>query len=91
MGTSIRIDDLLALGRAIKDRRNELGYTQETAAEVLGIGRRLLIELERGQRSVRMATVLKVLAGLGLDLHVELRAHRKPGPPEQMSDKPGRL
>jgi transcriptional regulator with XRE-family HTH domain len=76
MGTSTRISDLSALGDLIKARRTQLEYTQDAAARLLGISRRLLVELEAGQRSVRFDTVLRILTAFGIDLYARPRRSR---------------
>ncbi len=78
MGTSIRVQDLSGLGELIRAKRTELKYTQEAAARLLGISRRLLVELEAGQRSVRFDTVLRILTALGIDLYAQPRQSRPP-------------
>ena len=85
--TAVRwsIQDPIDLGNLVRERRAEAGLTLTEAAGLLGVGRRLLIELEHGRRHASMHTVLKVLQGLGLELVVETRSvgqdHRRPLPP----------
>jgi len=59
-----------ALGRAVRDRRRELGITQDDLAGFSGVGRRLIIEIEAGKPTVRLDKLLVVLHGLGLRLQV---------------------
>ena len=56
------------LGKLVRSRRQVAGLNLTDAAELLGIGRRLLIELEQGRREASIATVLHVLHGLGIRL-----------------------
>lgn len=56
------------LGKLVRARRQIAGLTLTDAAELLGIGRRLLIELEHGRREASIATVFHVLHGLGIRL-----------------------
>lgn len=69
------IEGAADLGRLIRARRREAGLTLTDAAALLGIGRRLLIELEHGQRHASIATVLRVLHGLGVRLVAEGRGY----------------
>jgi HTH-type transcriptional regulator/antitoxin HipB len=73
--TAVRwpIQNSTHLGTLVRARRAEAGLTLTEAAGLLGVGRRLLIELEQGRRHASLQTVLKVLHGLGLELVVETR------------------
>ena len=68
----MKIDDLTQLGTILKDRRQLAGLTLGQASELLGVGRRFLIELEKGSRRANVETVIHVLKMYGLDLQVGL-------------------
>ena len=75
--------DLADLGRYIRARRKAAGLPRAgEAAPYLGVGTRLLVELEagtRGTRGVSLAKLLSVVEGLGLELVVRPRgAGRRP-------------
>jgi transcriptional regulator with XRE-family HTH domain len=62
------------LGSLIRDRRQEAGLTAMEAADLAGVSRRLLLEVERGKRpNVGFAAVMRILALLGLELDVRPR------------------
>ena len=54
-------------GERVRDRRNQLGISQEAAADRIGIHWSALGKIERGQRSLRLETILKIAAGLDID------------------------
>jgi transcriptional regulator with XRE-family HTH domain len=56
-----------AFGERVKDRRSELGLSQEAAAVRCGIHWTQLGKVERGQRSLRLETIVKIAAGLDID------------------------
>ncbi|MDL9935486.1 helix-turn-helix transcriptional regulator [Gordonia sp. ABSL1-1] len=56
---------LAAFGERVRARRTELGLSQEQAAEKIGVHFTYLGRVERGQRSLRLESVLKIAAGLG--------------------------
>ena len=62
------IQDMQELGRAIRDRRRELGYTQAFLAEYAGISASFLSELENGKETIQTGKLLKVLETLGVDV-----------------------
>jgi transcriptional regulator with XRE-family HTH domain len=76
MPTTTLIDSPKTLGRVIRQRREQAGLTLTDAAELLGVSRRLLIELEHGRREAALPTVLAILHALGLELYARPRASR---------------
>lgn len=61
------------LGSLIRNRRQEAGLTATEAADLAGVSRRLLLEVERGKRSnVGFTAVMRILAS-GLEERAALR------------------
>lgn len=60
------------VGAALQARRKQLGLRQQDVADLCGVSRRLVVELEagRGQRDPGLAKVLQVCSVLGLELVV---------------------
>lgn len=56
-----------AFGERVRDRRLELGLSQEAAAQRCGIHWTQLGKVERGQRSLRLETIIKIASGLNID------------------------
>lgn len=48
-------------------RRNELGLSQEKAAEVIGLHWTYLGQVERGRRNITLNNIVKIAAGLDVD------------------------
>lgn len=59
------LSDTPALGLWIKQTREAQGLTQAELAGIAGVGRRFLIELERGKETARVGTVLRIVSVLG--------------------------
>jgi HTH-type transcriptional regulator / antitoxin HipB len=57
-----------AYGKALRERRRLLGLTQEDVAVEAGVGRRFVIELERGKPGASLEHALRVAALLGLEV-----------------------
>lgn len=55
---------LAGFGERVRARREELGLTQEAAAERIGCHWTYLGQIERGQRSARVENVVILAAGL---------------------------
>ena len=60
-----RWDDL---GRAIRDARLKVGFTQQQLAERAGISLAWLARVESGHRKAEIEYVMRTLAALGLSL-----------------------
>jgi ribosome-binding protein aMBF1 (putative translation factor) len=54
-------------GERVRDHRLTLGLSQEAASVRCGIHWTQLGKVERGQRSLRLETIVKIAAGLGID------------------------
>lgn len=60
-------------GTRIRVRREQLNLTQGGLADVVGVNRRVIGELERGKPSVQLAIALRVAEALGMDVRLEER------------------
>ncbi|WP_112236888.1 helix-turn-helix domain-containing protein [Kribbella monticola] len=54
-------------GRRVRERRNELGLSQEALADACGLHWTFIGQVERGQRNLALHNIVKVAAGLGVD------------------------
>jgi transcriptional regulator with XRE-family HTH domain len=54
-------------GRRVVIRRQELGLSQEAAAEVIGLHWTYLGQVERGRRNLTLHNILKIARGLDID------------------------
>ena len=61
-------------GFAVKDRREALGLTQEAFAELAGIHRTYLSDIERGTRNVSLVNIERVTQGLSMTISELFRA-----------------
>jgi transcriptional regulator with XRE-family HTH domain len=60
----------------LKDRREELGVTQEQLSELAGIALRTVKQLDAGKGNPTVSTLMKLADVLGMELKLEVR---KPG------------
>ncbi|ORJ52631.1 helix-turn-helix domain-containing protein [Mycobacterium simiae] len=60
-------DTIRVFGERVRDRRVALGLSQEAAAVRCGIHWTQLGKVERGQRSLRLETIVKIADGLDID------------------------
>ena len=58
----------------VRNRREELGYTQEELAFRTGLSARFVKELERGKKTARLDKVLELLSFMGATLEPQIRS-----------------
>lgn len=68
MKKGVRPDIRERFGFAVRDRREELGLTQEEFAERAGIHRTYLSDIERGTRNVSLINIERVAEALAMKL-----------------------
>jgi len=56
------------LGTAVRERRQALGYSQDTFADAIGMHRAYYSSIERGARNLTLSTIARVADGLGVSL-----------------------
>lgn len=58
------------LGEAIRARRTQSGLRLEDAALLTGVAKQTFMRIEHGSAQVSLGNVLKVMAGLGMQLQI---------------------
>lgn len=61
------------LGAAIRERRRQLGLTQDELAASIGVSRRVIGQMENGKETVHVGIVLRAARAVGLEVGVEPR------------------
>lgn len=64
------------LGTLIRQVRKRQGITQEDLSALVGVGPRLIGEIERGKPTAEIGKVFQLLAGLGLVISIAPRTTR---------------
>jgi HTH-type transcriptional regulator/antitoxin HipB len=59
------------LGAIVREHRRRAGFSQEQLADLAGVRRRWVVELEKGQSNPTFEPLLRVFEALGLSLHLE--------------------
>lgn len=54
------------VGTLVRKRRKALGVTQATVAQLAGVSRKAVSEIERGKPTVRVDVLTRVLEAIGL-------------------------
>jgi len=67
---STKINSPEELGRYILKERKNLKLTQKEISEFTDVGRKFVLELEKGKTTAQIGKIFEVLNGLGLELHL---------------------
>lgn len=59
--------------KQLKDRREELQVTQETLADISGVGLRTLKQFESGKGNPTLETLTKLADALGMQVHLQIK------------------
>jgi len=60
-------------GLRLRERRRELGLTQEELADTIGVQRRVVGDMERGKPTLQLRIALAATRALGLDIQLARR------------------
>ena len=69
-----------ALGQVLRQYRKTQGLTQSAVAKKFNMTQTMISNIESGRPGVQLATLFKVMAALGLEMHLQPRgetAHHK--------------
>ena len=72
-GGAVAIRNAKEFGKAIRDRRKRLGYTQTELAEVCDVGVMFVSQLEGGKPTALLEKAIRVANRVGLDLEFRER------------------
>jgi transcriptional regulator with XRE-family HTH domain len=61
-----RTNGQVALGRAVRDLRDERGISQEVLASEIGLHRTYIGSIERGERNVSLNNIVRIASALGV-------------------------
>ncbi|MBR4670764.1 MAG: helix-turn-helix transcriptional regulator [Butyrivibrio sp.] len=69
----MKISDTKAFGKAVRDRRKKLGYTQKYISDFTGISVTFLSDLENGKKTIELGKALLIANLLGFDIELNER------------------
>ncbi|SLM31862.1 conserved hypothetical protein [Desulfamplus magnetovallimortis] len=70
MTTSSKINNPKELGQYLLEERKRLKLTQKEISEYTDVGRKFVLELEKGKPTAQIGKIFELLNGLGLELHL---------------------
>ncbi len=74
--SSTKINNPKELGKYLLEERKSLKLTQKEISEFCDVGRKFIIELEKGKATAQLGKVFELLNSLGLEFHLIKRGDR---------------
>jgi y4mF family transcriptional regulator len=87
----MRVQTATDLGLVIRERRQALGWDQQTLAAKAGVGRQWIVAIEQGKPRAAMGLVLRTLTALGLRVGVDPMTAPLTAAPMERTDDTGAL
>ncbi len=69
----MKANDASTLGKAIKNRRKELGLKQKDVADATGFSVSFISDLENGKPTAELGKSIHIINMLGMDINVDAR------------------
>ncbi|WP_299981052.1 helix-turn-helix domain-containing protein [Desulfobacula sp.] len=73
MKYSTKINNPEELGKYLLKERKHLKLTQKEISEFADVGRKFIIEIEKGKTTAQLGKVFELMNSLGLELHLVKR------------------
>ena len=59
------------ISRVVKYHRNKSGLSQKQLADIAGVGKTVIFDIEKGKESIRFNTLIKVLNALNIKIKLD--------------------
>ena len=71
MTVNISSKTTLKVGRIVRFHRKEAGLSRINLADIAGVGKTVVYDIENGKETVRLNTLLKVLGALNISIYLD--------------------
>lgn len=68
MAVKIDIESIATVGSIIQFHRKQAGLSRIALADIAGVGKTVVYDIEKGKQTVRFNTLLKILGALNITL-----------------------
>ena len=59
------------IGNMVQIHRKKAGLTQKELAELAGVGKTIIYDIEKGKNTIRMNSLMKILSALNIGVFLE--------------------
>jgi y4mF family transcriptional regulator len=71
MTVKISTETVQKIGRIVQFHRKEAGLARIDLADIAGVGKTVVYDIENGKETVRLTTLLKVLGALNISIFLD--------------------
>jgi HTH-type transcriptional regulator/antitoxin HipB len=71
MAVKITTESILKIGRIVQFHRRQAGLSRIDLANIAGVGKTVVYDIEKGKETVRLNTLLKVLGALNVSISLD--------------------
>ena len=71
MAVKIDISSVSAIGSIVQFHRKQAGLTRIALADIAGVGKTVIYDIERGKETIRINTLLKILNALNVSISLD--------------------
>ena len=71
MAAKISTETILKIGRIVQYHRKQAGLSRIGLADIAGVGKTVVYDIENGKETVRLNTLLKVLGALNVSISLD--------------------
>lgn len=71
MAVNINTETILKIGRIVQFHRKAAGLSRIDLADIAGVGKTVVYDIENGKKTVRLNTLLKVFEALNVSISLD--------------------
>jgi HTH-type transcriptional regulator/antitoxin HipB len=71
MAVKISVDSISSVGRIVQFHRKQAGLSRIALADIAGVGKTVVYDIEKGKETVSLNTLLKVLGALNVTISLD--------------------
>lgn len=71
MAAIINFENIYEIGTIVRFHRKQAGLSRIELADIAGVGKTVVYDIENGKESVRLNTLLKILGSLNISISID--------------------
>jgi transcriptional regulator with XRE-family HTH domain len=71
MAVKIDIESTSSVGKVVQFHRKKAGLSRIALADIAGVGKTVVYDIEKGKETVRLKTLIKILAALNITIFLD--------------------
>lgn len=71
MAANINTKSIPSIGKIVQFHRKQAGLSRITLADIAGVGKTVVFDIEQGKETVQLSTLLKILDALNITISLD--------------------